>query len=298
MDADLQAFQGHFPGHPVLPGVVQVDWAIRFGTRAFGDLGGFRGIDQLKFQALIRPGDVVELASPSSPAGAAALPLPGGRRQEILRGGPVRPVSAGPGRPRRGWIWLLLVALMAACGAWRCRRPALQTDLLAMLPATERNPVAEAAIRALARATGRPGPVPGAGRRRGPQRGRGPAPGRGPGPVRGLRRACSPPCPKWIPGRWRGSTPATGSGCRPRRSRAGAWRTGSRPGWPRPAWPGPRPALDPLGELDGFLAGLPFAAVRLEVRDGFLAIPSPEGLNILVSAGLSGSAYDPPCRGG
>jgi 3-hydroxymyristoyl/3-hydroxydecanoyl-(acyl carrier protein) dehydratase len=61
MDPDLPAFQGHFPGHPVLPGVVQVDWAIRFGTRAFGDLGGFRGIDQLKFQEIIQPGEVLEL---------------------------------------------------------------------------------------------------------------------------------------------------------------------------------------------------------------------------------------------
>jgi len=61
MDTDLQAFQGHFPGHPVLPGVVQVDWAIRFGAQAFGDLGRFRGIAQLKFQGLIRPGEVVAL---------------------------------------------------------------------------------------------------------------------------------------------------------------------------------------------------------------------------------------------
>jgi 3-hydroxymyristoyl/3-hydroxydecanoyl-(acyl carrier protein) dehydratase len=61
MDADLAVFQGHFPGNPVLPGVVQVDWAIRFGMEAFGPMAGFRGVDQLKFQALIRPGEVVEL---------------------------------------------------------------------------------------------------------------------------------------------------------------------------------------------------------------------------------------------
>jgi 3-hydroxymyristoyl/3-hydroxydecanoyl-(acyl carrier protein) dehydratase len=61
MDPELTAFQGHFPGHPVLPGVVQVDWAIRFGTQAFGELGAFRGIDQLKFQDRILPGEVVEL---------------------------------------------------------------------------------------------------------------------------------------------------------------------------------------------------------------------------------------------
>ena len=61
MDADLAAFQGHFPGNPILPGVVQVDWAIRFGAEAFGDLGCFRGIGQLKFQDLVRPGEVLEL---------------------------------------------------------------------------------------------------------------------------------------------------------------------------------------------------------------------------------------------
>jgi 3-hydroxymyristoyl/3-hydroxydecanoyl-(acyl carrier protein) dehydratase len=61
MDADLLAFQGHFPGNPILPGVVQVDWAIHFGTAAFGPLGAFRGIDNLKFHAIIRPGEVVEL---------------------------------------------------------------------------------------------------------------------------------------------------------------------------------------------------------------------------------------------
>jgi 3-hydroxymyristoyl/3-hydroxydecanoyl-(acyl carrier protein) dehydratase len=41
--------------------VVQVDWAIRFGAEAFGDLGCFRGIGQLKFQDLVRPGEVLEL---------------------------------------------------------------------------------------------------------------------------------------------------------------------------------------------------------------------------------------------
>ena len=61
LDSDLTAFQGHFPGNPVLPGVVQVDWAVRFGTEAFGDLGRFRAIEHLKFQDLIRPGEALEL---------------------------------------------------------------------------------------------------------------------------------------------------------------------------------------------------------------------------------------------
>ena len=61
MDPGLTAFQGHFPGHPILPGVVQVDWAIRFGAEAFGPLGGFRALEHLKFLDPIRPGEPVEL---------------------------------------------------------------------------------------------------------------------------------------------------------------------------------------------------------------------------------------------
>jgi 3-hydroxymyristoyl/3-hydroxydecanoyl-(acyl carrier protein) dehydratase len=59
--AGLEAFHGHFPGDPVLPGVVQVDWAARLGAEAFGALGAFRGVDQLKFLAPIRPLEPLEL---------------------------------------------------------------------------------------------------------------------------------------------------------------------------------------------------------------------------------------------
>jgi 3-hydroxymyristoyl/3-hydroxydecanoyl-(acyl carrier protein) dehydratase len=55
------AFAGHFPGDPVLPGVVQVDWAVRLAREAFGPLGGFRGLDQAKFLRPARPGEALEL---------------------------------------------------------------------------------------------------------------------------------------------------------------------------------------------------------------------------------------------
>ena len=61
LDPGLLAFQGHFPGNPILPGVVQVDWAIRLGVIAFGPLGPFQGITQLKFLDLIHPGEALEL---------------------------------------------------------------------------------------------------------------------------------------------------------------------------------------------------------------------------------------------
>jgi 3-hydroxymyristoyl/3-hydroxydecanoyl-(acyl carrier protein) dehydratase len=59
--ADLLYFDGHFDVAPVLPGVVQVDWAIHYGALHLGQTGAFAGIAALKFQQMIRPGQPVRL---------------------------------------------------------------------------------------------------------------------------------------------------------------------------------------------------------------------------------------------
>jgi acyl-coenzyme A synthetase/AMP-(fatty) acid ligase/3-hydroxymyristoyl/3-hydroxydecanoyl-(acyl carrier protein) dehydratase len=58
---DLLYFDGHFDLAPVLPGVVQVDWAIFYGRRHFALPAAFRGIQTLKFQQMIQPGVAVQL---------------------------------------------------------------------------------------------------------------------------------------------------------------------------------------------------------------------------------------------
>lgn len=59
---DLAHFTGHFPQTPVLPGVVQVDWAQQLARSLIKDLPPrFSGMEVLKFQQLVRPGDQLQL---------------------------------------------------------------------------------------------------------------------------------------------------------------------------------------------------------------------------------------------
>ena len=58
---DLAYFSGHFPVTPVLPGVVQVEWAFNLGQQLLDLPASFAGMEVLKFQQLVRPGDRVEL---------------------------------------------------------------------------------------------------------------------------------------------------------------------------------------------------------------------------------------------
>ena len=66
--ADLVWFDGHFPDDPILPAVVQVDWAIHFGRRLGFDPDQFVGLAQLKFMAVMVPGMLVKLRLDTSGA--------------------------------------------------------------------------------------------------------------------------------------------------------------------------------------------------------------------------------------
>lgn len=60
---DLAHFSGHFPQTPVLPGVVQVDWAQQLARQLIAALPPrFAGMEVLKFQQLVRPGDRLQLS--------------------------------------------------------------------------------------------------------------------------------------------------------------------------------------------------------------------------------------------
>ncbi|WP_228875609.1 AMP-binding protein [Paraburkholderia saeva] len=58
---ELAHFAGHFPGLPILPGVVQVDWAIRLAADHVADARAIASVDRLKFMAPVPPGAMLSL---------------------------------------------------------------------------------------------------------------------------------------------------------------------------------------------------------------------------------------------
>ncbi|WAM31067.1 3-hydroxyacyl-ACP dehydratase FabZ [Caldicellulosiruptor naganoensis] len=59
-------FQGHFPGNPVMPGVLIVEAMAQVGAVAMlskeefkGKTPFFAGIDKVRFKKVVRPGDVL-----------------------------------------------------------------------------------------------------------------------------------------------------------------------------------------------------------------------------------------------
>lgn len=62
LDVGLAVFDGHFPGTPILPGVAQLDWAVRFAREVFAMPPRFVRMEALKFQRVARPGDRLQLS--------------------------------------------------------------------------------------------------------------------------------------------------------------------------------------------------------------------------------------------
>lgn len=60
--ADLACFEGHFPGHPVVPGFVQIDWVVGLAREHLSAKGDVAAIEALKYRSFLVPEAEVEIA--------------------------------------------------------------------------------------------------------------------------------------------------------------------------------------------------------------------------------------------
>ena len=70
-EADHPAFAGHFPGNPLVPGVVLLDWAWQAALAQLPAGSRLLGLGQAKFLAPVRPNDAVEIALQVKPGSVA-----------------------------------------------------------------------------------------------------------------------------------------------------------------------------------------------------------------------------------
>ena len=197
----------------------------------------------------------------------------------------------------RGWLWVLALALMVAFSAWRATRGgAIETDLLAMLPATEKNVVAESALRTLAAATGdRAIFLVSAGT---PARSKAAALDLGQalassGAFEQVQTTLPPMDPGsvlrfYLPYRFRLGGPG-----QPATATQLAGQVQARLASPQSGMGGVGIAQDPLGDFEKVLAALPLGAMHMEIQDDLLVLQGPEALHVLISGSLKGSAFDP-----
>jgi predicted exporter len=199
----------------------------------------------------------------------------------------------------RAILWLLLAALlMAATVARFYPTPPLETDLLALLPATERNPLAEQAASRLGRFSGERAVFlvgvadPESARQAAAQLAEELCSGsafkhciaRIPNPdPSALLALYQPYRTGLLPADLR-AAPLAADGFE---ARLAARLSGPFGGGLLPL------AQDPFGLFDAWLTGLPFKQLRLDLVDGWLQTREQGVTWMLVSAELAGSAFDP-----
>lgn len=71
--ADHPAFAGHFPGRPIVPGVVLLDRAILFAEQLLGRPGLDWQVGNAKFFSPVGPGEMLIFALQTKASGAIAF---------------------------------------------------------------------------------------------------------------------------------------------------------------------------------------------------------------------------------
>lgn len=78
--ADHPAFAGHFPGRPIVPGVVLLDQALRFAQALCDRHGAGWQVGNAKFLSPVGPGETLLFSLDLTPRGSVAFSVTCGER--------------------------------------------------------------------------------------------------------------------------------------------------------------------------------------------------------------------------
>lgn len=78
---DHPAFAGHFPGRPIVPGVVLLDQALRFAEKWLARPVDRWQIANAKFLSPVAPGEALTFALTTTARGSIAFTVSGGGRE-------------------------------------------------------------------------------------------------------------------------------------------------------------------------------------------------------------------------
>lgn len=79
--ADHPAFAGHFPGRPIVPGVVLLDQAVRFAEALLNRPVAHWQIGNAKFFSPVGPGESLTFALSLKPSGTVAFSVSAADRE-------------------------------------------------------------------------------------------------------------------------------------------------------------------------------------------------------------------------
>jgi 3-hydroxymyristoyl/3-hydroxydecanoyl-(acyl carrier protein) dehydratase len=76
---DAPFFAGHFPGHPIVPGVLLLDGVVEAASRLIAETPGgskprLRAVEKIRFSRSVHPGETVEYRVTVKPADDDAFP--------------------------------------------------------------------------------------------------------------------------------------------------------------------------------------------------------------------------------
>ena len=98
-DAEHPAFAGHFPAHPIVPGVLLLDATLRHICVSHGLCASSCRVAATKFVSAVKPGEALQLRHTPDEQGGVRFSLHAGREARLAASGLIQCNAAQPTAP-------------------------------------------------------------------------------------------------------------------------------------------------------------------------------------------------------